>query len=326
MTRLLFAVGVWLLAGCRTPTAHSTVAVTPGTSVSLLAVYPFGFRWEEPPYRAVEMAQRLIRVSLEKENRLLVLGPSEFRLFRSEPSNAWATTNLLSQLVPLGVKPERAMVLQAWAERRVHQVQKDLTAASGRSAGSVRTEETLYIGHVELLHPSSHQIAIEVHDEVTADPFADVSDDDSDPAPQLTSLMERLTAEALGALRPSVVAVGSAQPSVFTFAFQPQAELEAEGPLPQTDPLQEELLLQSRIRYANPGMTNGALARLCRLGGGLWVVGTAVGAKLKPGDLVETLDGKPALPQTFHRAQFSQVPATAKVRRATGEEVELLLP
>ena len=99
-----------------------------------------------------------------------------------------------------------------------------------------------------------------------------------------------------------------------------------EEKLGQMDLVEAELFTQARLRYANPGLIDTEAARMARLPGGLYVTRANPGAKLQPGDLVVTIDGQPALPQTLQRVRFAPVPAQMKVRRASGEFTELIWP
>lgn len=332
--RVVWVLALALLAGCRSG-IRATVQERSDLKLSAVAVYPFGFRWDEPAYRSFELSQRLIgTLSQELEGQVLLFGPSEFKVFRPDADNAWAATNVVSLFPSHGVRAEAAAVLRAWAERRVTSAQKELYDARGRAVGAQGTEETVYVGHVELLHPSSSSTLIEMHAEVVVDPFAERPDDGADPIPELTALMEHLVAEAAAALAPMVHPLAEPRRWEVEWAFNPKAAFtyseegrpSMEVRLVSMDPVDAELLTQGRIRFANPALPDAEAARLSRLPGGLYVLAASNGVPLSPGDLVTAVEGQPALPQVLDRARFTQTPVALKVRRPTGELVEVTLP
>ncbi len=309
--------------------------VRPGRKVSVVAVYPFGFRWEEPPYRSFELSQRLIDAATEEAgDQFLFFGPSEFKVYRHHDDNAWAASTVVTLLPGAGLKPEQAVVLRPWAERRVHAGQKELLDAKGKPVGVSSQLETTYVGHVEVLHPTTRDWVVEVVGETQVDPFEE-REDDSDPAPELTELMQRLTVTALEALRE--YAAGPAGPArelslsywfnpKQAFAFAAEGQKPFEVALASLDPLDAELLVHGRVKFANPGISDAEVTKLARLPGGLYVrEGTADGA-LKAGDVITAVDGQPALPQSLQRLRLNQGSAALKVRRASGEIVELSWP
>ncbi len=321
------------LTACKTA-YQKKVTVPEGLTVSLVAVYPFGFRWGEKPYRAFELSQRIVSVGLAKAaDRALFFGPSEFRVYRPEDDNAWAATDVVSQLPSYNIRPEQAVVLRPWAERRIHTAQKELYDAKGRGIGLQAVQETTYVAHVEILHPSKQQTLVEVSGEAVVDPFAEKPEEDADPAPELTALVEGLTKEALKALDDAFAPPSPPKPFDLKLAFNPQealrftngagASLELE--LAKMDPVESELVKVNRVKFANPGMDDAQASKLTRLIGGLYVVAPAPKEQLAPGDLITTLDGHPAMPQSLHRARFSTTPVNARVRRATGDFADLVL-
>jgi hypothetical protein len=48
--------------------------------------------------------------------------------------------------------------------------------------------------------------------------------------------------------------------------------------------------------------------------------------KLSVGDVISTVDGRPALPQTLERARFTRGTVTLRVHRDHGDWVELAYP
>lgn len=319
---------------CRGP-YHVQRALPESLSASAVVVYPFAFRWDAPAWRSFELSQRLIDVALAEDGeRALFFGPSEFKVYRAADDNAWAASNAVTLLTPYGLRPDGALVLRAWAERRVQSGQRELLDAKGRTVGQSAVEETAYLGHVEVVHPSTRQVVLELTGEAAVDPFAERTDDGADPAPELTRLMENLVREAMKALRPHLRPPREPSPPVASVALVPWVAFDyAEDGRPAhaaalatMDALDAELLRQQRLRFANPTVEQSVLDRMARLPAGLYVLAAPPGAKLSPGDTVLTLDGAPALPQVLARTRLAPTPVEARVRRASGEPATVLLP
>jgi hypothetical protein len=192
--------------------------------------------------------------------------------------------------------------------------------------------EVTYIGHVELIHPSTRQVVVEEVGQVQVDPFADHTDD-PDPVPELTQLMKALTAEALAAVDDHLKARSEPLPidlkyelvpkEIYAYAEEGRPSLETE--LQKGDALEADVVRLTRVRYANPKITDAEASKLLKLPGGLYVTKASPGSKVKPGDLIHLVDGQPALPQTLYRARFEKG-AAARVQRANGEVQELAFP
>jgi hypothetical protein len=332
---LAFSAALALLAaGCRS-SIQQTVRPRPGLKLSAIGVYPFGFRWDEPAYRSFELSHRLIEVARkEVGEKLYLFGPPDFKVLRQGEDNAWAATTFLTLLPGVAVRPENAAVLRAWAEKNLIAQQGEVLDKRGRRIGQAVSQELSYVGHVEVIHPSSSEVLVEVTGTVKVDPFAEPPKDDSDPAPELTRLMEQLTARALGAVAEWAKAPGTPKPLGLTLGFNPKAAFSyAEDSRPSMelamaamDPVELELLTQSRIRFANPGISEAEVPKLAKMPGGLYVLSAEPPSQLARGDLIVRLDGEPALPQLLQRRRFAVVPIQAQVRRPSGELIEVLLP
>ena len=297
-------------------------------------VYPFGFRWEEPAYRSFELSQRMTNAAVAEGGDLFSFwGPGEFRVLRIEDDAAWVATTALPLLSQTGARPDQGIIFRPWAEQRVSSSQQEASDAKGRARGGSANAETLYIGHVEVVHPSTHEVLLEADAQVRVDPFADPGPDaDFDPAPELTRLMERLMRECVKKLKVHAAArIAQELPSA-PLAYTPAATLgwqdAARGPaqleMAKMDPASLDLFIQARARYLNPSLPDAEAAKLAKMLPGLAVLRPGFGT-LSEGDLITTLDGQPAAPQVWARLRFSpQVPA--KVRKPSGEIVEVLLP
>ncbi len=308
--------------------------------VVALAVYPFGFRWPEPAYRSFELSQRLIDVVLQDEQvarRALLFGPSDLRVFRGEDDNAFAASTLGTLLAASRLKPAEILVLRPWAEKRVQSSQRTLLNSKGKAIGAAAHEDVTWVGHVEILHPATRTRWVEITGEVVSDPFAERTDEGADPAPELTLLMERLTREAIDAVRDPLTSgtadlAGSA--AGFRFALSPRAALAwSEGGRPsgelelaRMDALDAELFHLARARFANPHLEAGQLDPLLRLPAGLHVLEAPEGVGLGPGDLVVQVNGQEALPHTFARARLVPGEDVLRVRRPRGDYEDVRLP
>ena len=335
--------GAVLLACCALlacAPGRAQLKAPPGFRVKGAAVYPFAFRWEEPPYRSFELAQRLIDVGLQEAGgRVAFFGPSEFKVLKADADAAWVGSTALPLMAQAGVPAEQAVVLRAWAEKRVNSSTQAVQDAKGRAAGTGATEATTYVGHVEVLHPSSGQQVLELQAEVTTDPFqaaerAASEELDFDPAPELTALMEGLVRDAVRALAKAAPPRDAPKDLGWTLALTPAEALryEAQGEraarleLATKDAAEGAVFLQSRALFANPRLPGPLAAKLTGLAPGLYVVAAPPGALVEPGDLILGVDGQTALPHVLARARLSGTPPQLKIRRARGGEEDVYLP
>ena len=331
-TSLLTRGALWLVAlvalACRGPSLQVKHAVSAGLRVSAMVVYPVVFRWEAPGWRAVEVSQRLVDIALaEAGDTALFFGPTEVRVYRPEEDDVWAGSNTVAVLAPYGVRPEGALVLRPRAERRIQVGQRELMDSRGHAVEQSVNEALVYVATVEVLHPASRQVLLEVSGQTPANPFAEVTEDGADPTPELTGLLEALTREALkrlsGALQPPRA---PAPPMATSVAWLPWETLELGPTLAGRDLLDAEVLRRQRLRFANPGLAPGLLDALARQPGGLYVHEAPAGGKLAVGDLVLSLNGRPAPPQALARTRLTPLPVEARVRKPSGEIVLITLP
>ena len=327
---LACAVLLVTLTGVACRTSYRTQrAIPPELTAHAVVVYPFGFRWEQPAWRSVELSQRLVDEALALAgDEALFFGPSEIRVYRPQDDNAWVASNAVVRLAAQGIRAEQGLVLRPWAERRVQSALRELQDAQGRPAGVGNVEETTFVGHVEVLHPSSGQVLVEVSGEAVSDPFAERTDEGegADPAPVLTKLMVDLTREALSALDGTLRPPRPPSPPLAQVALLPWEALDLTSTLAPLDALDAEVVRHQRLRFANPTLGPDAVARLSRLPAGLYVLEAPEGGKLAPGEVVVGLEGAPALPQALARVRFSPTPVQARVRLPSGTFAERLLP
>ncbi len=313
-------------AACRTAYPLQRT-VPPGLTAAAVVIYPVGVRWPEPEWRVLALGQRLVDEALaEAVYTALFFGPSEVRVYRPEEDNAWVASDAVARLVPWGVRPEQALVLRPWVERRVQSGVRELQDAEGRARGQGSVEETTYLGHVEVLHPSSGERLIEVSGQVVVDPFAERPTEGADETPELTRLMAGLTRAALEALAGHLTPPRDAPPALATVALVPWEAYKLEPALASLDVVDAELVRQQRLQFANPHLSPEQVARLARLPAGLYVLEAPAGGKLAAGELVTRIEEAPALPQTLARLRFAPTPVQARVRLPEGSFTERVLP
>lgn len=311
-----------------------------GFQVTAAVVYPFGFKWEAPGYRAFELSQRLIDVGLgENGDRVAYFGPSEFRIIQFDENQAWVASTALPLLVKNGFKPEQAVVLRPWAEKRVNSTSQEAEDAKGRTRARGATSLTTYLAHVEVLHPSTGTVLLDLTKEFSVDPFeaaarAAKEELDSDPDPELTEALEELMREAAGSLARYTVSGERPRELPYTLALTPAeamrysvgTELEARLENTTRDAADSAVFLQTRAMFANPRLPSEVAAKLVKLPPGIYVVAAPAGSPLRPGDLILGVEGHGALPQILHRARLKGSPPQLKVRRGSGGEEDVYLP
>lgn len=331
------ALALLLLCGCAGGLHKAVRPAPPGLALTAAFVYPFKFRGEpEPAWRSFELTQRVLGVCVrEAGDGLELYGPGEFKVMRWDDDGAWVASTALPLLLRTGARADQGVVLRASAEKRVASERQEALDAKGRRRGASSTEETTWLVRVEVLHPSSGRELVEVSGEVTVDPFAEPgAEADFDPAPALTHLVERLTQEALREVVRHAAARPAAADPGLTLAVTPRTTLgfhddgaaSQEVEIFRMDELQAELFMQNRARFLSPWLEDPLPRALSRLQAGLYVVAAPAGSKLAAGDLVEEVDGAPALPHVLARLRFKGTPGLLKVRRADGSRVELVFP
>lgn len=338
--RLMLLMVAILAAACRSTPFQVRGAVPESLGASAVVVQPFGFQWAEPDWRSVELSQRLVNVALAQTgDAALFFGPTELQVARpGEDGGNGLTRAVVATLASYGVRPDGLMVLRPSAEKRIQSGERELIDTEGYTVGQSDTEVVMYVGRVEVLHPATHEVVLEVFGEATVNPYADILDEGADPAPELTSLMEALTREALRGLSSHLKPPRAPSPALATSlawapwdvldmaAWMPKDMTDLEAPLRTEAGQDPRSLRMQRLRFANPHADAALLETLARRPGGLYVRAAPEGAKLSAGDLVLTLDGRPALPQTLARARLALVPVEARVQQPSGRIVPLVLP
>ena len=313
-------------------------APPPNTQLTTAFVYPFAFRWEnEPPYPSLSFFQHMILWCVKvPDNTVSFYGPSEFKVMRANDDGAWVASNALPLLLASGSRPEQGIVIRPWAEKREGNSSQETSDAKGRPRGTGQSMEVSYLGHLEIVHPSSREVLVELTGEVKVDPFAvPTEEDEYDPAKALTHLMESLMRKALAELTEYAPERTSATSFPYVLALTPktaltyQAESQPafETALAKLDALEADVVQQGRARFACRTLSGLEAAKAVRLPPGLLVVeAPAEDGKLTKGDVLLQIDQDPALPQRLARQWLTGIPVQVKVRRASGGETEVVLP
>lgn len=325
---LFFCVAALALAGCasgvrsvvRQPEGELQVAAVVVTAPRLTGVEAAG-------WRSFELGQRQVAVALrEAGERLAIFGPGEVRVTRWEEPG-WLGNTAVPLLVRDGLAAEQAVLLRAAVERRDASSTQEREDAQGRAKGGMATAETQWLVTVELLHPSSRLVLGEFSSAVTVDPFAaPTGEEDFDPAPPMTRLLEQLTKEALRVLRRWERGGTSARDPGLTLALSPAVvAAQPDASRAQPDALQAEVWMQGRARFLQPWLPESEAMKLARTPASLLVVAAPGDAVVQPGDLIIDVDGRPPLPEVLARRRLGGAPVPLRVGRG-GVEREALLP
>ena len=282
---------------------------------------------EAPGWRRFELAQRQIDVGLRLcGDRLAFFGPSEAQITRwQEPG--WLGNTAVPALVKAAIPAEQAVLLRATVEQRLGSSVQEREDAKGLAKGGVATQETTWLVTVELFHPSSRQLLAELSGKVTVDPFAEpTGEEEFDPAPPMTRLLETLTREALRIARRWEVDGPTARDSALTLALSPAlTAAQPDAAAAQVDALQAEIWMQARARFLSPWLSEDQAAKLARVAPSLMVMAAPGGAAVQPGDLILSIDGQPPLPQVLARKRLRGVPIEVRVGRG-GMERDAVIP
>lgn len=322
-----------LLSGCAASGPSVKTSIPGDLRVEAIAIQPFGFRWPESASRSLLLAGRIeAQLDAAMGDKVLLFAPPDFRVYRPE-ADSWAGTNVVALFPEWQVRPDHALVLRGWAEKRSLSSRQEISNAQGNQVGTAAAEETTYVAHVELVAPSTQTVVVEVNGKAQVDPFAESPVDEADPTPELTTLVKSLVAEAIQAVAPSVHGPAPAHDFGLTTLWVPQAAIQYEEPgraslekwLATQDPLEADIQRVSVMRFANPGLPDAGATQFTRMPGGLFVTGLPPGSPLRAGDLIVQIRGEPALPQTLQRAKFAPGPVPVRVRHPDGTFAELTL-
>lgn len=301
-----FALVALTLAGCSGPSVRRTLDDREDlVPVRAVAVYAFGFRWDEPPHRAYGRAIQQVDEVLTS-GRFLVLGPEEFTVYRPEDDDVFSATTLVGAMNERGIKPGEFAVLRGWAEKRVLTAVKQLTDAAGRPIGGVRDDQVTVVAHLDVIHPAQRRVLGSFESAEEVDLFREP---DTDPLPELTRAIRAVTRDALEALGGRLVGAATL-PIPFQYAWNPRPALEWKGEAARStaeaqgslDVLDRDVARRAVFAEFDPE-GDGAHGRAYdRNPQGLWVTDAGEVEGLATGDLVIEANGKAVVgPHVLHR-------------------------
>lgn len=324
-----FLLGLWVaVVGCssgitkviRPPQAPITVSAVIIPPVRIVGTEAAG-------WRRFELAQRLVQVGLrDAGDRLAFFGPAEVQITRWEEPG-WLGNTAVPLLARAAVPVDQAVLIRGTVEQRQASTTQEREDARGRARGGVANQETTWVATVELLHPSSRQVLGEFSGTVTIDPFAEpTGEEDFDPAPAMTRLLERLSKEALGVARRWEIDRAAVKDPGLTLALAPAiTAAQPDAAAAQPDALQAEIWMQARARFLSPWLTEDQAAKLARTPKGLSVVAAPGDASVQAGDVILSIDDQPALPEVLARKRLTGVPVQVRVGRG-GNERDAVIP
>ncbi|BDG02472.1 PDZ domain-containing protein [Anaeromyxobacter oryzae] len=274
-------------------------------AVRAVAVYPYAFRWPEPAWKshakALDAAMRL-----SAQDRLLVFGPDDFRVWRPEADDPRVGTDLVGVLADRRLPATGFVVFRGWAERRIVRTAGELDGKGVVSSA----EQVTYVAHLEVLDGGGRGVLVEVEGEATRDA---ATVDAFDDAPELTRLHRALVDEAWRVLAARLPGDAPPLPPVparvivvpgATLAWTEPGRPSLAEQLAAADPVEADVARLAVFRYFDPDVDGRALARRMRLPGGLLVVdGGAWAPPLREGDVIVAVDGRAAAgPHVLQRA------------------------
>jgi hypothetical protein len=317
--------GLWLhllLLSCAPGITRNLHPPKEKLSIAAVVIYPPRITGEEvPSWRTYELGERLVTKAVAAlGERLVLFGPTEVKVLRWE-DDAWVASDAIALLTHSGVAPHQALVLRPSAEKRVGSQLAEAHDAKGKKRGGWATEETTWVVRVELLHPSSGHELIEVQGQVTVDPFArPTGEEEFDPAPSMTHLVERLVVEGLTMVEPFVAPRTPPPPLEVSFAQTPAGAAALPDPeVAKLDALGSELWIENRARFLTPTLSDRDAALVARSRSGLFVLDAPPTAAVKRGDVVIEVDGAAPLRQVLARKRLGFTPVPVRVQRGNLE-------
>ena len=317
-----------LATGCASSITKTIRAPEQPITVSAIVITPVRITGDEAPgWRRFELGQRQVDAALrDVGDRLAIFGPGEVQITRWEEPG-WLGNTAVPVITRAAIPVDQAVLVRTVVERRVANSTQEREDSKGLAKGGVATQETTWLATVELLHPSSRAVIAELTSSVTIDPFArPTGEEEFDPAPALTHLLEDMTREAIRVARRWEADLSTTRDSRLTLALSPAiTAAQPDAAAAQTDALQAEIWVQARARFLTPWLPEDLLTRLARTPAGLYVVAAPGDAGVQAGDVIVSIDGSPALPEVLARKRLKGVPVEVKVGRA-GQERDATIP
>jgi hypothetical protein len=329
----LLALALLLLgAGCASKGAVR-VEADPDRPIAarVAVVYPYAFRWDEPPVRSYEKSMDVV-LSLVAKERLLVFGPGDVALVRPGDPDPSVGTDVVRILLARGLDPRAFLAFRGWAERRVARGMA-VVEGKGRTLAA-SSEEVTYVAHLDVWDGAAGRTVLELSGSVQALPPGDRPE--HDPAPELTALHRRLVEEAWALLEPRLTAPrlpgGPLEVRWLPAAaldWAPAGEKSLRERMASMDPVLADLERLNVYRYFDPDAPARRLNADLRLPGGLLVLAArgAAAEALREGDVVTAVGGEAASPQALQRAIAFSGPAGPRLKVARGAGLlEVALP
>jgi hypothetical protein len=238
----------------------------------------------------------------------LVWAGAEVQVLHPERRD-WTGTTGVPLLRAADIRPEQAVVLRATVHSGQATSQQEVQGAAGSAVGA--SAELHWRATVEILHPSTASVLVETSDEAHADPFSGGGTDAATREPG--AVLERAAKEALDKLRGNWTPPRPARGPVlltWTVVSAPEGQL-AHG-------LDAEVQRLGLLETANPGLDEAEAAKLARLPPGVLVRESALGFRLRPGDLVLSIDTAPANAAALARCRFALSLTVLEVRGTDG--------
>ena len=319
--------GLWFavfLAGCASGIQRTLHTPNEPLTVTGVVMYSPRVSGEDlPAWREYELGERLVTAAVMAfGERLAFFGPTEVNVARWENDAAWVGSDAVALLVRSGIRPDQALVLRPAIEKRVASQLRESSDPRGRRRGVWSIEETSWVARVEILHPSSGLQLAELSGQVTVDPFAQTNgEEDFDPAPAMTHLIERIVTEALSSVSLFFAERPPPPPPRVDLAQSPAetAAMLAESTAARLDPLAAELWVQNRARFLTPSLSGREVLMVAKARPGLWVRVAPSGASVQRGDVVIEVDGEPPLRQVLARRRLRGTPVPVRINRGAVE-------
>jgi len=259
-------------------------------------VYPYAFRWDEPPIRSYEKSMDAVLL-LASKGRLLLFGPDEFEVLRPGDPDPRVATDIARVLAVRGLDTRRFLVFCGWAERRVAQGVSVVEGKGRPKAAS--SEEVTYVAHLLVVDGGTGETILDLSAEAPALPTEERPE--YDPMPELTALNRRLVEAAWEEIEPRLTAP-PLKAAPLEVRWLPAAALDY-GPRgrPSTrermlamDPVQASMERMSVYQYFDPTAEPRLLHEELRLPGGLYVgdVKGDLQRFLQKGDVITSVNGE----------------------------------
>ena len=302
------------------------VKVTRPLGVRLALVGPVLLRWEEPSaLLAFARAQDIVN-ELTGSGQLAVFGPGQLGPGPDGAPQELEGADLARVALRRGLRLDQLVFVRAWAERRLSSSAAKLTDAQGKHAGAASAAEVTLVAHLEISHPATHSLLVEVAAEGTGDPAAEHPVLDSHP--ELGPLLVAATRAALHALEGSLqlpppldLGLSLAPGPGPALNYRTRGLRSLREIVQGQDELAQDLAALNVLAVVAPGLGDGE-ARLLRRSPEALLVrdarGRAEEAGLRPGDLITAVGGAPAqqVQDPLTAALLGKLPLQLAVRRA----------